>query len=156
MQEPRYILFAIAVGTSAAAADVSAVLFTPPTISICRGVQQRNKATKKLGYLNPDDMYAAVASRGGEAYKTKAGAHSKRSSVTDATHVVPADIGTGAKLGIGADSVMQDGEGSGSGAQVGRNPGLGTSAIDAANTSGVCSFLVVTTCSSELQGMPTT
>ena len=85
MQEPRYFLFSIAVGTSPAAADVSAVLFTPPTISICRGVQQRNKATKKLGYMNPDEMYAAVASRGGEAYKTKAGANAKRSSVTGAT-----------------------------------------------------------------------
>ena len=82
VQEPRYFLFAIAVGTSPAASDVSAVLFTPPTISICRGVQQRNKATKKLGYLNPDEMYAAVKSRGGEAYKTKASGNSKRSSLT--------------------------------------------------------------------------
>lgn len=114
MQEPRYFLFAIAVGTSPAAADVSCVIFTPPTISICRGVQQRNKATKKLGYLNPDEMYAAVASRGGEAYKTKAGAHAKRSSGAGATQVAP--MHPSAK-----DSVMQGSENGREDAQSGGN-----------------------------------
>jgi hypothetical protein len=131
-------MFAIAVGTSPATADVSAVLFTPPTISICRGVQQRNKATKKLGYMNPDEMYAAVASRGGEAYKTKAGSGSKRTSVSGATHLASVDAGPSSKHGVGssADSAMKNAESSGKNAKSDRNQQTGAMS-DVGVTSGV-------------------
>lgn len=55
--------------------------------------------------MNPDEMYAAVASRGGEAYKTKAGANSQRSSVTGVTSVAPVEHDP---LQRGADSCMAD------------------------------------------------
>jgi hypothetical protein len=121
-------MFAIAVGTSPTLADVSVVLFTPPTVSICRGVQQRNKATMKLGYLNPDEMYAAVASRGGEKYKVQASPVSKRGAVSKA-HKAPADAAISSKHAFvpAASSAEKDTENSGRIAESDRSQHSGAS-----------------------------